>query len=84
MSLQASVRNLQLIYKYADKIDPVPATVHQLLCNISRITPYLEGLITVIKHNGNYELLKNYLEPIEKAIEEVRKEIKNGNESERT
>lgn len=84
LALRASVNNLQLIYKYGDGIEPVGPTVHQLLCNITRITPYLEDLIHLIKQDGNYEYLKSYLKPIEEAIEEVRKEVRDGNEDKRS
>lgn len=80
LALRSIVANLQLTYKYGDRIEPVAPTVHQLLCNIVRITPYLEDLITLAKQNGWYREMQSYLKPIEEAIEEVRKELKNGNE----
>lgn len=79
-ALRSVIANLQLTYKYGDRIESVAPTVHQLLCNIVRITPYLEDLITLAKQSGWYHEMQSYLKPIEEAIEEVRKELKNGNE----
>ena len=85
MALRAAVSNLQLIYKYGDRVEPVSPMVHQLLCNITRITPYLEDLITLCKqYPGFYTANQSYLKPIEEAIEEVRKEVTNGNEGKRS
>jgi hypothetical protein len=80
LALRDSVSNLQLMYKYVDNIDPVPPTIHQLLCNITRLTPYLEDLLKVATSNGWVKTHPSYFEPIRKAVDEIRKEMQNGNE----
>jgi hypothetical protein len=70
LALRGAVDNLQLMYKYGDRINPIQPTVHQLLVNINRISPYFEAFIKVAKEEGWYYKRPEYFLPIEDAIKE--------------